>query len=174
MLIWRITCLWRPHGTFIKIDHIISHSSCNTFLEISIVQTTFFDNNQLKNQSQNFFNIWRLEWSRYQTTCFIRGHSFKDIICCVQIVGSSGISVNSSPLPSWIRNYLYLRIYIRSQADGDQTITLLWKRFFGEHGLGTCKWACLLAPLNFTYYQKLQVIPTRTDPTPWSLLYDHR
>lgn len=31
--------------------------------------------------------------------------------------------------------------------------------------------ACLLAPLNFTYYLKLQVIPTSTEPAPPSLLH---
>lgn len=123
--------------------------------------------NQLRTQSQNFYNIWRLEPSRYQTTYFIMGHSFKDIICCIRIVGNLGSSVNSSSLPSWVCNYL--RNYIRSQKDEDQIIT--WrKRVFGEHDLGTYKRACLFAPLDFTSYQKLQATPTGTEPTPPNFL----
>ena len=33
------------------------------------------------------------------------------------------------------------------------------------------QWACLLAPLNFAYSLKLQVIPTSTEPAPPSLLH---
>ena len=141
----RITFLWRPHGTFTK-------STENSITELLY-----------------FYNIWRLEPSRYQTTYFIMGHSFKDIICCIRIVGNLGSSVNSSSLPSWVCNYL--RNYIRSQKDEDQIIT--WrKRVFGEHDLGTYKRACLFAPLDFTSYQRLKATPTGTEPTPPNFLRD--